>query len=113
MEEEFLDDTYEEDFYQKPIKFTPEERTRIDRLLAEGEEYDKQPLNKTIPIERFWKNMKKLMQKDYTFTEEEVADYVDEGYLFKITHSNKTYTIEEVWGLITEQSDRRIQSNNC
>ena len=106
--EELLDDSYEEDFYQKPINFTPEERARIDRLLAEGEEYQRQHGNKRYTIEEVMEGMRKLMQGDYIFTEEEVADYVDEGDSFKITHSNKTYTTEEVWGLIAEQRYKQI-----
>ena len=93
---ELLEDDCDEVFFQKPIDFTPEERVRIDRLLAEGEEYQKRTGNKTYTLEEVVEGFEKLLQKDYIFTEEEVADYVDEGDLFRITHTNKTYTTEEV-----------------
>lgn len=58
--EELLNDTYEEDFYQKPINFTPEERARIDRLLAEGEEYQRQHGNKRYTMEELRGRMREL-----------------------------------------------------
>ena len=47
---------------QEPINFSPEERARIDRLLEEGEEYQKAHGNKTYTLDEV---MGEIMEQYY------------------------------------------------
>ena len=52
---------------QETIIFTPEERARIDRLLVEGEEYQRTHGNKQYTIEEMWGE---IMEQHYKFLQE-------------------------------------------